>query len=136
MDACLAYRRKPLTSLCRMILRADLYLSPGEQDDLALGTSIAAFIKTNLPADRHITWPPKNPKEKSKKKGKKKIEALPLQRIAQQAILMANALVVALLLDFSNDNHLFSTLPWTDPGEQVVLDEGVIQTMQDAVIGI
>lgn len=112
-----------------MILRADLYLSHNEAGDLDLGASIAAFIKKKLPKDRHITWTANT----GKKKGKKNIEAVPPQRIAQQAILMADILVIALHLDFSNGNHLFSTTPWTDPGEEVIIDEGVIKKMQDAV---
>jgi hypothetical protein len=115
-----------------MILRADLYLSKDEDEDVHLGASIAAFIKKKLPKDRHITWH----KNKDRKKGKKKIEAALLQPIAQHAILMANTLVIALDLDFSNANHLFSPIPWTDPGENVMVGEDVIQKMKDAVVGI
>jgi len=124
MYAYLAYRRKPLTSLCRMILQAHLYLCANEKDDDILGASIAAFINKNLPRNRRVSWP--------RIKGK----AIPLQPVVQQAILMANVLVADLDLDFLNANHLFSPIPWTDPGEEVKLGEEVIQNMKLAVNSI
>jgi len=124
MDAYLAYRRKPLTSLCRMILQAHLYLSADEEEDDILAASISAFINKNLPRNRRIPW------------RRTKVKAMPLQPIAQQAILMANVLVADLDLDFLNADHLFSPTPWTDPGEEVKLGEEVIKNMKRAVNGI
>jgi hypothetical protein len=105
-----------------MILRADLYLSAREEEDDILAASIAAVIKKQLCKNRWISWP--------KKKGR---PAAPLQPVAHQAIMMANALVADLDLDFSNEDHLFSPMPWKDPGEEVVLDKEIIENMKRAV---
>lgn len=116
----LAYHRKPLTSLCRMILRADLYLSKGEIGDGGLQKATAAYMRKVFPKDTQIpsVQSPEPPAV--------------LQPVAKQALHVARFLAGHFGLDYRNDNHLFVPTPWTDPGLEIMVTGDIIQFMQVA----
>ena len=115
-----AYNRKPLTSLCRMILRADLYLSKGEIGDGGLQKALAAYTRKFFPKDEHI------PSVQSPE------PAAVLQPVAKQALHVARFLSSVFGLDYKNGDHLFNPIPWTDPGPEIVFSEDDIRRMQEA----
>lgn len=103
-----------------MLLCADLYLSKGEAGDGGLQKALSLYMRKNFPKSMHIpairTLEP----------------AAVLQPVSKQALHVADFLAAHFELDYRNKDHLFTPVPWTHPGSDVVITESVILLMQVA----
>ena len=105
-----------------MILRADLYLSKGEIGDAGLQKATAAYMRKFFPENMRI------PTVQS--------QELPtiLQPVAKQALHIAEYLVTQFGLDYRSGDHLFSPMPWTNPGVEISVTTDIIRDMQAAAV--
>ncbi|KJA16325.1 hypothetical protein HYPSUDRAFT_207118 [Hypholoma sublateritium FD-334 SS-4] len=106
------YFRKPLTSLCAMVLRPQKYLSPEEDGDGPLLAQLSAYFKVSK-IDYTVPSPKKVPKG----------DPSQLPTVAKMAIWGALFLVEHFCLDPDNSEHLFQPMPWYAPGDELLLTE-------------
>ncbi len=57
-----------------------------------------------------------------------------LQPVAKQALHIAEFLVTQFGLDYGNGDHLFSPMPWTNPGALIYVTTDIIRDMQAAAV--
>lgn len=117
----LVYRRKSLTSLCRMALLPHLYLM--RTAEAVKMKALMLYIKNNLP---HRFTSEKLPQAKSANYVMEDVEFV--------GIRVADVLVDELGLDYKNMDDIFTPMPWTHPGEPIELSDHVIRKLNAILI--
>ena len=98
-----------------MILCAHLYLSREENGDGELLNQLGAYINKHVPGRRISSV---------RSRGWAN-----LQPVARRAIWIADFLVRYFDLNYDSKDHLFNPMPWTSPGEELIITADVITGM-------
>ncbi|KJA16319.1 hypothetical protein HYPSUDRAFT_58270 [Hypholoma sublateritium FD-334 SS-4] len=115
------YYRKPLISLCRMILRPHLYLLPNEERDAHLLADLSVYL-----AEVVGKYGPAESQSRVFKGG----DHTRLPTVTKAAILGARIIAHHFNFDLISTDFLFTPIPWYNPGDKLVLTDKVKAEME------